>query len=1464
MRSEGSLCQALQWAQKLVDGPPADSQAQVLSPTSPADEDANPGPAVSQVEVKPMPKKADQTWVEVAKEWPKSLGTTAKLQAAPTPAVSQASARPPAAKAASPAVSQASARPPAAKEESSTKEGKGDVKTEHPAASQVKTEVPEVAAASSSAQTMKREAPSAAPSASPSGVADDRVVKARMQRRELVDRLRQLDEEHGVAVFLDHHQLSSISDLNCEGHSALHLMAEEVRLGVCGLPLALQILEAAPSEIINTKTRSGRPSDATCLHMLAGSGRDHGAAKAQIVQKLVQKRADLEIRDARGSTAFLRAAGCQSLEVLQTLAESRADIHATQSTGRNAYDVANTVKNYLKTLGLTYSGAREIERADIIDNSLEARNELCQVLVIHMKLFRLPAREATLERLNVVLPTILLQGTTTADLYSGLLARLPVSLSKLAASAGETTFMLNTDSFTSCLRLNKVLATQVCCLSCPCRMHQLCLSLTSGLVYSNLMSALFCGSLTLRQSRFQQLLRTRLKTLLGKPGQVVLVYERPEDSAVSHAEAVWDLFFPLLVYGQGQSQSQTQGERRLLGRKAQAWRRLKRHLQGPLSSATVTHYCPLGCHTSREAFVEELYRDLCTLFFDAPPPVPAFNKWTKVAPVLQWFGPLLRVHQLLPQILEPVLASARTAAASRITKEFLPEDGDQEEMLEDASRDFVKQEYLRIRRFHTFVTAPNIGDKVIAVLCSMLPSLNVLGAFFKSATEPGQVLANAPEACTALDLGMPSRSPALKAMAVLIEALSDERHSLWQALLPATAAWTDELYCVASTAVLLQLGQLYSRLVQPFASWPWKAARFFENDAVVTQAEKEDLAKELLALCAHQDPFVNEYKKGLHTVQDVLSEDHLERTHYLLTTAPITNFVSEKSFAGSHTRRACNHGVSPKLPTLAAEHVLAESKSVVDTCSSVVQSGTAALSRPVATNKGRSAWHDFVRQHMSSNVTLSHVARLWHALEPPARRHSTFRLPASNGDVPTNRLSARGCSKDTPQHGGDWQEPSCAATPWPHTCDSFYPIRADALQELPQVVRNLASSWCQRIGEDLCKSKPTPAIQDQPICDTECVDKIAESVRAAREMWRKRLNRWSALFKTRPGAKNFDKPWKPLPLYHICPSDARFPGNRGLLLLEVCPLHDHQVYCRCAGANVVNGAQVQLAMESANLVPASKILRDLQKMQHECGPLQASFVNYKHQGLISIEILGLDDLAVKEKERACKEAVHKDAAQVKRTIGLLDDASLWQPKKRLRVKSAGGGRRQDNAAEGSAGPGHDEASDPVQEWDAELDARAQVGEVESHDQCFAYELFEEFGADASDIEDALDMAAECEARPSTATASASGSGAAGGAAASSSSAGRQADCQVTMDATGRVFDGSGIYLGRLTSLKPGTKDEAFSVYCARHGCQFLRKVARAPSKQALLAWFQEGTMLPAGKHPSLQHRHKQSFPSADD
>ena len=57
--------------------------------------------------------------------------------------------------------------------------------------------------------------------------------------------------------------------------------------------------------------------------------------------------------------------------------------------------------------------------------SMRVRSEVCQVMVLHLKLVRLSASTGNLEKLDVVLPTIVLAGATTADLYGGLLKRLP-------------------------------------------------------------------------------------------------------------------------------------------------------------------------------------------------------------------------------------------------------------------------------------------------------------------------------------------------------------------------------------------------------------------------------------------------------------------------------------------------------------------------------------------------------------------------------------------------------------------------------------------------------------------------------------------------------------------------------------------------------------------------------------------------------------------------------------------------------------------------------------------------------------------------------------------------------------------------------------------------------------------------------------------------------------------------------
>ena len=142
---------------------------------------------------------------------------------------------------------------------------------------------------------------------------------------------------------------------------------------------------------------------------------------------------------------------------------------------------------------------------------------------------------------------------------------------------------------------------------------------------------------------------------------------------------------------------------------------------------------------------------------------------------------------------------------------------------------------------------------------------------------------------------------------------------------------------VKAKAIMIQSVHRQRRMRAPRLKLPCHACSSQRVHAIgartvsaVSQEKKNVLAQELLDLCVHQEAFVVQYKQRLNCVADVLGELNLERTHRLLQTAPVTNFISEKSCAGSHTRRATNHGMQPKHPTLAAQHVSAESKAILD------------------------------------------------------------------------------------------------------------------------------------------------------------------------------------------------------------------------------------------------------------------------------------------------------------------------------------------------------------------------------------------------------------------------------------------------------------------------------------------------------------------------------------------------------
>ena len=167
--------------------------------------------------------------------------------------------------------------------------------------------------------------------------------KPSLQRRqELLAALREVDRELDVEDFVERSGLAAIDKLSQDGHSVYHCLAEAIRTEELSADFCFRVVDAAPDVLLNKLSTGGQPSGSAPLHMLCGSGRDHAETRCQVLRRLVARQADLEVRDSRGSTPLLRAAGVQAVEVVETLLELRADPRAQHSsTRRNAADLGN-------------------------------------------------------------------------------------------------------------------------------------------------------------------------------------------------------------------------------------------------------------------------------------------------------------------------------------------------------------------------------------------------------------------------------------------------------------------------------------------------------------------------------------------------------------------------------------------------------------------------------------------------------------------------------------------------------------------------------------------------------------------------------------------------------------------------------------------------------------------------------------------------------------------------------------------------------------------------------------------------------------------------------------------------------------------------------------------------------------------------------------------------------------------
>ena len=531
---------------------------------------------------------------------------------------------------------------------------------------------------------------------------------------------------------------------------------------------------------------------------------------------------------------------------------------------------------------------------------LGAAGTSAHVIVMHARLHL--RRGQHVERLEVVVPPAAIEATTSAHLLRALQSRMPFSISEVAGKCKEDlTVVLSTDSGTSCVKLARHLQA----LPAVCRMHQHCLAMTAPLRLGNVMSSLFCATLLTKRHRVQTMVERQLRAYVKK--HLKIVYTRPGQEQVDHVSSVLDLLRPLL-------ESRLVDPHRATAR-SKALADLKAFLCGHLREGpSLYHYCPLGCHCSLEAAQDTLIDLLLTVFVRSPPPTPAWNKWTKVWPPLLFFAVFMQLAQVLPASLDGLCSLASDATLDINEDDIIGLDDQQA---------FQRQEQTRFRKTSKWLNAPVTADKLMALTVSLQYSLHIMGSFFASARRFGD------NTNCITNLANPATSVACQCLRQYFDAFRSDQHALWTPLVGGGRGWSTELYGLASTPALLEVGSLYKRFVLAMDCWPWRLSLLCAPD--VSDAKKRAIAEQLWrsSECC-LDPFSLKFRARCSNVDAILSQPMTQSLRDVFDMTPLTNIGSENRFASAQTRWSSSHGHVGLPSTMTSDHVLAETKLVLD------------------------------------------------------------------------------------------------------------------------------------------------------------------------------------------------------------------------------------------------------------------------------------------------------------------------------------------------------------------------------------------------------------------------------------------------------------------------------------------------------------------------------------------------------
>ena len=891
-----------------------------------------------------------------------------------------------------------------------------------------------------------------------------------------------------------------------------------------------------------------------------------------------------------------------------------------------------------------------------------------------------------------------------------------------------------------------------------------------------------------------------------------ITYDPPSPADQAYVAALFDLLHHLLTW---RLQSKGPGDATGTARLA-AWGRLRDFFSGPFDGDRIYHYCPYGCHASREHAAESLVQDLTALMIDHPPVVPSANKWSKLLPPVLWFGMFTAWSSLLPALVrclhEPY--------------DEMPVFDEDALLGLDTRKAWQQQDTVRMKKTQNFLTAPSTPDKLMAMCITLRPVGVLMNQLFKVSRRFD------PATSGILTFIDPATNPIPPILGRYCAALQDMGHAHWIPLLR-RRAWNEALCVVAATLTWSECGQLVGRFLKPLDRWPWRLGLLASTG--VSHDRKVQIAGQLAAACEHCDAFTQDYRQRAPTVEAILSPPNLQFTQELFARIPASNIACEASFAGMNTRGSATHGNAPCLTSVAASHVLTSAKTNLDLFMEQQLANGPVLQEPP--RQSRNPWCNFFKEKKDGapGLDAAAIATMWRQL--PAEEKARYERPGR--PIPP-------CPEPAPPR---------PVLPWPYTGDSVFPIREDRLSTVVDRVRELSKAWSVRIGNAPVQGGPDLDVRPPRLCEAafgkcRCGDTLDAATKEKLNHFKKRFMRWTSISKSKQTTYNAAA--APLPLFYIGAPDGGAagpaePGRRGLLALLINPCLQNMIYA-CEETGTVRPGNV------VHIRPSVDSMKDSTELAWMWLGLPdnavAYSISYKQSGLADFHVTGVTEMHQLEMDHAEGRLQARRAAAVAKFMRSLDQSPGGGPKRRC------AGRRF--AAGGShAGRATKKAKVAQQPAESSTDEDGNINVVDEDDALAAFDLdivkeaaeHDEAEGNPSDPSDGEEEEEAIEAANAGVPVADPGD-----------AAGEDLELPI-VDARGSVrnpADENDIW-GRISIVKEGTTQEAVSLYCRRHGCALMKSSSKAPPLPRMLRWFALGQDLPKIRAVAVQARHKHMF-----